>query len=57
MQRTKAALKQGSTQASTSASSATNNLLGGNAMEQNTVESLVPSIDYLRTNVSFQSEV
>ena len=60
VQRTEAALEQGSTQASTSASSAashSNNLSGGNATEQNSVESVVPSIDYLRTNDSLQSEV
>ena len=60
MQRTEAALEQASTQASTSASSAashSSNSVGGNATEQNTVESVVPSIDYLRTNDSLQSEV
>ena len=60
VQRTEAALEQGSIQASTSASSAashSNNVSGGNATEQNSVESVVPSIDYLRTNDSLQSEV
>ena len=60
VQQTEAALEQGSIQASTSASSAashSNNSVGGNATEQNTVESVVPSIDYLRTNDSLQSEV
>ena len=60
VQRTEAALEQGSVQASTSASSAashSNNLVGGSTMEQATVESVVPSINYLRTNESLQSEV
>ena len=60
VQRTEAALDQGSTQASTSASSAashSNNLVGGSTTELATVESVVPSIDYLRTNDSLQSEV
>ena len=60
VQRTEAALEQGSTQASTSASSAashSNNLVGGSTTESAMVESVVPSIDYLRTNDSLQSEV
>ena len=60
VQRTEAALEQGSTQASTSASSAashSNNPVGGSTTESATVESVVPSIDYLRTNDSLQSEV
>ena len=60
VQRTEAALEQGSTQASTFASSAashSNNLVGGSTTEQASVESVVLSIDYLRTNDSVQSEV
>ena len=57
VQRTEAALERGSTQASTSVSSAASHSVGGNATEQNTVESVVPSIEYLRTNDSLQSEV
>ena len=60
VQRTEAALEQGSIQASTSASSAashSNNLVGGSTTEQATVESVVHCIDYLRTNDSLQSEV
>ena len=60
VQQTEAALEQGSVQASTSASSAashSNNLVGGSTTEQATVENVVPSIDYLRTNDSLQSEV
>ena len=55
-----AALKQGPAQASTSASSAashSNNLIGSSTMEQATVESVVPSIDYLRTNDSLQNDL
>ena len=50
VQRTEASLKQGSSQASTSASLAashSNKLLGISTMEEATVESVVPSIDYL----------
>ena len=60
VQRTEAALKQGSVQARTSAVSAashSNNLVGSSTTEQATVESVVLSIDYLRTNDSLQSEV
>ena len=60
VQRTEVALEQGSAQASNSTSSTashSNNLVGGSTTEQATVESVVLSIDYLRTNDLLQSEV
>ena len=60
VQRTEAALEEGSTQASSSvspAASSSNNPVGGSAMDDATVQSVIPSIDYLRTSESLQSEV
>ena len=60
VQWTEAALEQGSSQASTSVcpvASNSNNLVGGIVTEDATIESVVLSVDYLRTNDSLQSEV